>query len=120
MQSHHRAGKGKSRIPLLWLAAKEVPRACIGDEPRLAHDARLLAGLGKLKIKTWPFDGPAYLKEGDEILLIENWAYLGSATSEDEIWQIMDGRQTRFDRDTYKILSTAAGRLQPLVLQDIS
>ncbi|NDH07585.1 hypothetical protein EBX93_17000 [bacterium] len=80
----------------------------------------MLAGLGKLKIKTWPFDGPAYLKEGEEILLIENWAYLGSATSEDEIWQIMDGRQTRFDRDTYKILSTAAGRLQPLVLQDIS
>ena len=99
---------------------KKCRGACIGDEPRLAHDTRLLTGLSKLKIRTWPFDGPAYLKEGEEMLLIENWAYLGSATSEDEIWQIMDGRQTRFDRDTYKILSAAAGQLQPLVLQDIS
>ena len=112
--------KVKSGSPCFGRQLKKCRGACIGDEPRLAHDARLLAGLGKLKIKTWPFDGPAYLKEGEEILLIENWAYLGSATSEDEIWQIMDGRQTRFDRDTYKILSTAAGRLQPLVLQDIS
>lgn len=112
--------KAKAGSPCFCWQLKKCRGACIGDEPRLAHDARLLAGLGKLKIKTWPFDGPAYLKEGEEILLIENWAYLGSATSEDEIWQIMDGRQTRFDRDTYKILSTAAGRLQPLVLQDIS
>ena len=112
--------KVKAGSPCFGWQLKKCRGACIGDEPRLAHDARLLAGLGKLKIKTWPFDGPAYLKEGEEILLIENWAYLGSATSEDEIWQIMDGRQTRFDRDTYKILSTAAGRLQPLVLQDIS
>src|SRR5574343_372881 len=112
--------KVKAGAPCFGWQLKKCLGACIGDEPRLAHDARLLAGLGKLKIKTWPFDGPAYLKEGEEILLIENWAYLGSATSEDEIWQIMDGRQTRFDRDTYKILSTAAGRLQPLVLQDIS
>lgn len=108
--------KVKAGSPCFGWQLKKCRGACIGDEPRLAHDARLLAGLGKLKIKTWPFDGPAYLKEGEEILLIENWAYLGSATSEDEIWQIMDGRQTRFDRDTYKILSTAAGRLQPLVL----
>ena len=112
--------KVKAGSPCFGWQLKKCRGACIGDEPRLAHDARLLAGLGKLKIKMWPFDGPAYLKEGEEILLIENWAYLGSATSEDEIWQIMDGRQTRFDRDTYKILSTAAGRLQPLVLQDIS
>ncbi len=112
--------KVKAGSPCFGLQLKKCRGACIGEEPRLAHDARLLTGLGKLKIRTWPFNGPAYLKEGEEILLIENWAYLGSATSEDEIWQIMDGRQTRFDRDTYKIISAAAGRLQPLDLQDIS
>ena len=99
---------------------KKCRGACIGDEPRLAHDARLLTGLGKLKIRTWPFEGPAYLKEGKEMLLIENWAYLGSARSEADIWKLMDGRDACFDKDTYKILLGTIGQLQPLRLSDVS
>ena len=54
------------------------------------------------------------LKEGEEMLLIENWAYLGSARSEEDIWKLMDGRDACFDKDTYKILLATIGRLQPL------
>lgn len=93
---------------------KKCRGACVGDEARLAHDARLITGLDKLKIKTWPFDGPAYLKEGDEMLLVENWAYLGSAQSEEEMWAVLDGESAHFDKDTYKILSKLAGKLQSL------
>lgn len=39
------------------------------------------------------------------MLLIENWAYLGSARGEEEIWQLLDGHAAQFDKDTYKILS---------------
>lgn len=106
--------KVKPGSPCFGRQLKKCLGACIGDEARLAHDARLLAGLGKLKIRTWPFDGPAYLKEGEEMLLIENWAYLGSARNEEAVWALLDGRLAQFDKDTYKILSKLAGKLQLL------
>ena len=108
--------KVKAGLPCFGRQLKKCRGACIGDEPRLTHDTRLLAGLSKLKIKTWPFDGPAYLKEGEEILLIENWAYLGSARSEEEIWALLDGKSAQFDKDTYKILCKFSGNLQAFQL----
>ena len=112
--------KVKVGSPCFGRQLKKCRGACIGDEARLAHDARLMAGLGKLKIRTWPFDGPAYIKEGEEILLIENWAYLGSARSEEDIWNLMNGRDACFNRDTYKILLATLGQLQPLRLKVVS
>ena len=112
--------KVKVGSPCFGRQLKKCRGACIGDEARLAHDARLLAGLGKLKIRTWPFDGPAYIKEGEEMLLIENWAYLGSARSEEDIWNLMNGRDACFNRDTYKILLATIGQLQPLRLKAVS
>ena len=105
--------KVKTGSPCFGRQLRKCRGACIGDEPRLAHDTRLLTGLGNLKIRTWPFDGPAYLQEGEEMLLIENWAYLGSARSEEEIWALLEGKSAQFDKDTYKILSKLAGKLQP-------
>ncbi|MGV1016844.1 MAG: exonuclease domain-containing protein [Fluviibacter phosphoraccumulans] len=106
--------KVKSGSPCFGRQLKRCKGACVSEESRLSHDVRLMAGLAKLKIKTWPFDGPAYLKEGDDVLVINNWAYLGNTRSEDETWEIIDGRNARFDKDTYKILSAVIGRLQAL------
>ncbi len=108
--------KVKPGSPCFGRQLKKCRGACIGDEIRLAHDTRLLTGLGELKLKTWPFNGPAYLKEGEEMLLIENWAYLGSARSEEEIWQLLDGHAAQFDKDTYKILSRLEGKFQAFQL----
>ena len=112
--------KVKAGSPCFGRQLKKCRGACVGDEARLAHDARLLTGLGKLKLRTWPFDGPAYLKEGEEMLLIENWAYLGSARSEADIWKLMDGRDACFDKDTYKILSAVSTRMKALKLPGAS
>lgn len=106
--------KVKPGAPCFGRQLKRCQGACVGDEPRLAHDARLLAGLATLKIKTWPFAGPAYLQEGDEVLVINHWAFLGSARSDDELWSIIDGHDARFDKDTYRILSAVSGRLRAL------
>ena len=106
--------KVKAGSPCFGRQLKKCRGACVGDEARLAHDARLITGLGKLKIKTWPFEGPAYLKEGDEMLLVENWAYMGSARSEEEIWSLLEGKSVQFDKDTYKILSKFVGEIHPL------
>ena len=105
--------KIKAGSPCFGHQLKKCRGACIGNEPRLAHDARLLSALGKLKIKSWPFNGPAYLQEGDEMLLVKNWAFLGSAHSEQQIWELLESKTAQFDKDSYKILSQFAGKLQP-------
>ena len=117
----HRLCKGliglekiKPGSPCFGRQLRRCDGACTGEEPRAKHNLRLIAALSSLRIKTWPFSGPAYLREGDEILLIHQWAYLGSARSEQEVWSILDGHHARFDKDTYRILSKVSHLLQPL------
>lgn len=91
--------------------------ACVGAEPPIAHSVRLTAALAKLKLKTWPFDGPAAFREGAELHVVDHWCYLGAARSEEEVWALLDGGRPQFDRDTYRILLKAAHRLRPLERQ---
>jgi DNA polymerase-3 subunit epsilon len=62
----------------------------------------------------WPFAGPAMLREGDEAHIVDRWCYLGTAKSENEIWEILESAQPRFDRDTYRLLHKAVGRMRPV------
>ena len=106
--------KIKSGSPCFGRQLKRCKGACTGEEPRLAHDMRLIQGLARLKIQTWPFNGPAYLQEGQEILLVNYWAYLGSARSEDDVLSLLGGADARFDRDTYNILVKIKDKLRSL------
>lgn len=86
--------------------------ACSGEETLISHAARLVHSLASLKLHRWPFDGPAVLREGDELLVIDRWRFLGSAKSETEVWELVDSRPPPFDRDSYRILVRAQGRLR--------
>lgn len=89
--------------------------ACVGEEPLIAHTLRLAQSLAKLKLKAWPFNGPASFKEGDEVLVVDHWCYLGTAKSEEDLWVLLESGRPQFDRDTYRILAKVADRLVPLV-----
>ena len=117
----HRLCKGllglekiKAGSPCFGWQLRRCDGACVGKETRQSHDLRLMTALAGLRIKTWPFSGPAYLREGDEMLLIHQWAYLGSARTEEEVWSALDGHQARFDKDTYRILVKVIHKLKPL------
>ena len=105
--------KVKSGKPCFAHQVKKCKGACVGAEPLVAHSGRLLQGLSNLRLKTWPFGGPAYLKEGDEMLVVDHWCYLGAARSDEELWPLLEQRRPQFDRDTYRILSKVVGRLRP-------
>ena len=49
-----------------------------------------------------------------DVHVIHNWCYLGSARSEDDLWNLLSKTPARpaFDMDTYKILSRALERRQ--------
>jgi DNA polymerase-3 subunit epsilon len=87
--------------------------ACIGKEPPLLHAMRARIALSALKIKSWPFPPRIALREQSrdavELHVLDQWCYLGTARSEEELAQIAcratSGRSApAFDADVYKIL----------------
>jgi excinuclease Cho len=95
------------------LQLKTCRGACIGQEDKSEHDARLAAALTELKVHIWPYDGPVYLVERNgnwvQKHLIEDWRYGGTWCS--RIQALSPQTQAGFDVDIYKIL------VKPLFLQ---
>lgn len=87
---------------------------CVGAEAPAAHTFRLVQALARLHLPRWPYAGPACIREGDDVHVVDGWCYLGSARSEDELWPLLEQSRPSFDRDTYRILVRAVARMVPL------
>ena len=93
--------------------------ACAGKEGLQAHQARAAMALARLKTAAWPWRGPIGIVEEDaeretaDIHVVQNWCLLGTARSEDEVAELLEGAAApQFDLDHYKILARhlAGGR----------
>lgn len=80
----------------------------------MQHSLRLMDALGKLRLRAWPFAGPAILPEGDRLHVIDAWCHLGTAQTEAEVDSLLDAGKPVFDRDTYRILVKHFNRMQRL------
>lgn len=100
--------------PCFGYQIKRCKGACVGHEPYAKHTMRLLGGLTRLKLLSWPFTGPALIREGDEAHLINGWRYLGTVRTEQEIPELLACKRPSFDRDIYKILAKYVSRMTPL------
>jgi DNA polymerase III subunit epsilon len=109
--------KAKPGKPCFGHQLKRCKGACVGKEPYAKHTVRLITALVSLKLVAWPFASPALVREGDEAHLIEGWRYLGTATSDEELYALLDSSRPPFDRDIYKILTKHVGKLTPLPLR---
>jgi len=92
---------------------KRCKGACVGSEPYAKHTMRLVGALSRLKLVSWPFNGPAVIREGDEAHLIDGWRHLGSARSDDELHALLAAVHPHFDRDTYRILAKYVAKMTP-------
>ena len=92
--------------------------ACVGKEPVSFHSARLMAALGKLRVEPWPFAGPAWIREGDDLHLVNRWRYLGTVGADADMHDLLDATLPTFDQDNYRILLKARERLSPLDRRD--
>ena len=106
-----KAAPGK---PCFGHQIKRCKGACVGSEPYARHTMRLVGALSRLKLVTWPFNGPALIREGDEAHLVDSWRYLGTARSDEEIHALLAGGRPQFDRDTYRILASYVAKMMPL------
>jgi DNA polymerase-3 subunit epsilon len=93
---------------------KKCRGACVGKESPQTHAARVAAALGKLKLTPWPFHGPAALREGEDLHLVDRWCYLGTVREEQEFATLLDDGHVEFDADIYRILVKVQAKLQPL------
>jgi DNA polymerase-3 subunit epsilon len=91
--------------------------ACVGKEPLILHNTRLLLALSSLKLKAWPFPGRIALRERDprggdpqfgrstDLHVVEQWSYLGTARTEEELAALSaNDARPAFDVDVYRIL----------------
>lgn len=88
--------------------------ACVGREPLAKHTLRLVGALAGQKLVSWPFSGPALLREGEEAHLVDGWRYRGTVRRDAELADLLASDPPPFDRDIYKILAKHVGRMTPL------
>lgn len=93
---------------------KQCKGSCVGKEPVSFHSARLMAALGRQRLAPWPFAGPAWIREDNEVHLIDHWRHLGTAHSEADLHALLDTQPPAFERDSYRILVKAQDRMTPL------
>jgi DNA polymerase III subunit epsilon len=79
---------------------------CVGKEPHMLHNMRLMLALSSLKLKPWPFPGRVALQEGrSEYHVLDHWVHLGTARSEEELAELAASpARPGFDVDVYRIL----------------
>lgn len=112
--------KGSLGKPCFARQLKRCRGACCGEESLLQHSLRLMDVLGKLRLKAWPFDGPATLREGNRVHVIDAWCHLGTAEDEISVQRLLEGGKPLFDRDTYRILTKHLEKMQPLAKHTFS
>lgn len=106
-------GRSGQNKPCFNWQLKRCKGVCIGKEDPSFHRARLEAALANLRVKTWPYEGAVGLVEGEgertDVHVVDNWCYLGTARSDDELQSLLEHAPARpaFDIDTYKILNRA-------------
>lgn len=96
---------------------KKCQGACVGKEQPLAHATRLLMAMTKLKLVTWPYPGAIGIREGDELHVVDQWCYLGTAKNEADVHTLLADGRPAFDRDTYLILNKALKKSRVVLLK---
>ena len=90
--------------PCFGYQVKQCLGACIGEESLTQYHLRLQTILTKFKVQIWPYKGPIGIKEGEHIHIIDHWCYLGTASNEDEVFELLQHGEAEFDLDIYKII----------------
>ena len=90
---------------------------CAGRENIHLHHARFGAALARYRTAEWTHRGPLGIVEKDrsgestEVHVVDRWCYLGTASSDAELAELLEGRRSaRFDYDHYRILTRHLGK----------
>lgn len=111
-QSHHLCdrllGLDKTDGPCFGYQLQRCTGACVGKEPPLRYNARLLSAVQTHMVNPWPFPSPILLRESMTNLsygyLFDQWCYLGTLREDEGAMRVEKEPEIRFDLDVYAIL----------------
>ncbi|HEY2590689.1 MAG TPA: exonuclease domain-containing protein [Steroidobacteraceae bacterium] len=86
--------------------------ACVGEEPLRRHAARLKIVFAAERLRPWPFEGPAGVRERgpdgrSQLHVFEDWRHLATISSEEELDDLEGlalSRRAPFDLEVYRIV----------------
>ena len=93
--------------PCFAYQVKRCQGACIGKVSVEMHNLQLQTALRLYKVQAWPFDGAIAIKDGNGMIVIDKWCYLGSASNHEELYDLAKSGNLDFDLDIYKIVKKA-------------
>jgi len=93
--------------PCFAYQVKRCQGACIGKMSLEIHNLHLQTALQHYKVQAWPFEGAIAIKDGNGMLVIDKWCYLGSARNYEELYDLAKSGNLDFDLDIYKIVKKA-------------
>ena len=110
--------KGAEGKPCFGYQLKQCGGACIGVMPTEMHNLQLQTAMSLYKVQVWPYKGPIAIDDGGEMIVLDNWCYLGTAINESELTELISTGDAEFDLDIYKIVKKAlAGRYKNQVIR---
>jgi DNA polymerase-3 subunit epsilon len=97
--------------------------ACVGAEPAVQYNLRMLQAFERRRIQAWPFNGPVLVQEqsNDSGIIVDQWCVVAEVKQEAYCEPEIVNRSRVFDLDTYKILQTfLTSKLQGLKIQPLT
>lgn len=93
--------------PCFGYQVKQCQGACIGKVSLEVHNLQLQTALRLYKVQLWPFEGAIAIQDGNSVLVIDQWCYLGTANDHDELYELAKSKAGEFDLDIYKVVKKA-------------
>lgn len=108
--------KVRSGSPCFGMQIQRCQGACVGRESPQRHHARLLIAMARHRLPAWPYGGPVGLREGNDLHIVDAWCHLGTASTDQEVHDLLESGRPVFDLDVYRILRKAVRELPLLRL----
>jgi DNA polymerase-3 subunit epsilon len=97
--------------PCFGYQVKKCAGACIGATSVDIHNQQLKTALDLFKVQIWPYDSAIAIKDGQQMIVLDKWCYLGTANDYEELYDFANTGKAEFDLDIYKIIKKALSKL---------
>lgn len=86
---------------------KKCSGVCIGLTSIDIYNLQLKTALDLFKVQVWPYDSAIAIQDGEKMIVLDKWCYLGTANDHAELYELAESGRPEFDLDIYKILKKA-------------
>ena len=69
------------------------------------------AALRPLRLPKWPHSGPVAIRERSDLHVVDQWQFLGTARSENELHALLESCPREFDKRIHRVLARTLSRL---------